>query len=364
MKKMAIATALCALSAAAAAQSSVNIYGRVDTGVVIQTNRAPGGDTLKSLSPSVWNPSQWGVRGQEDLGGGYRALFDFGNTILVDIGAAPSSVKYFDRNSFVGIAHADYGTLTLGRQINTLADTIYIVDPLNARNSATNMNVRFGYLSGPGPVITNNFGPNPGTVGASLDRVDNAVKYSYKSMATGLSVIGMVAAGEGSGGAAGALLGYDSGPLSLRGSWMRYEDAIGTPFNAYATGIAYRLSDLTIKASYIRNEIDSSLSTAERPYGNLTMQVGAVGVTWIALPQLDINVAAYFGRRTQDGRPDQRVEKYYLAPEYKLSKRTSVVGVALWERFNETGSLLDTGTPLALGTRSSNYLGVAISHAF
>jgi GBP family porin len=363
MKTITTASILCVLCGAAAAQSSVTIYGRADAGLVWQSNRTPGG-AQKALNSSVWNPSQWGLRGQEDLGDGLRAVFDVGSTIILDAGATPSSVKYFDRNAYVGLSHPVWGTVTLGRQINTLADTIYVVDPLGARNAATNMNVRFGYLGGPGAVITNNFGPNPGTVGANLDRVDNSIKYSYRSATTGLSAIAMIAAGEGNGRAGGALLGYDTGPLSLRGSWMQYRDAIGTPFTAYATGIAYRLAEFAVKASYIRSHIDSDLNTAARPYANLTTQVGAFGVTWMPSALLDVNMAVYVGRRTQDGQPDQRVRKFYVAPEYRLSKRTSLVLVGAVERFNDAGSALDTGTPLVSGARSSTYLSAGITHAF
>lgn len=364
MKTITTASVLCALCGAAAAQSGITIYGRVDAGMAWQSNLSPSGDNLLAVNSSIWNPSQWGIRGQEDLGDGLRAVFDLGSTVLVNAGATPSSVKYFDRNAYVGLAHPVWGTVTLGRQINTLADTVYVVDPLGAHNSATNMNVRFGYLGGPGAVITNNFGPNPGTVGANLDRVDGAIKYAYRSGTTGLSAIAMIAPGAGSDRTGGALLGYDGDSLSLRGSWMQYRDAIGTPFTAYATGFAYRLTHFTIKASYIRSGIDSSLNTTARPYANLTTQVGALGVTWMPSALVDVNMAVYVGRRTRDGQPDQRVRKFYLAPEYRLSKRTSLVLVGVIERFNAAGSALDTGTPLASGARSSTYLGAGITHAF
>lgn len=361
MKTSFISALLAAASGVTAAQSTVTVYGRMDIGPVWQTNRSS--DVKKFVNTSLWNPSQWGLRGQEDLGDGFRAFFDLGTTILVDIGASASSTKYFDRNSYVGLSHPDWGTVTLGRQVNTLADTVYVVDPLGARNSATNMNVRFGYLGGPGATITNNFGPNPGTSGANLDRVDNAIKYSFRS-SEGISVIALAAAGEGNGGAKGALLGYDGGPFSWRGSVMQYQDAIGTHFNAYATGAAYRLPQFTFRVSYIRSEIDSSLNTAARPYANLMTQVGAVGVAWTPTPLLDVNFATYYGRRTQDGQPDQRVRKFYVAPEYRLSKRTSLVLIGLVERFNAAGSALDTGTPLVAGARSSSYLGGALTHGF
>jgi predicted porin len=317
------------------------------------------------VSTSVWNPSQWGIRGQEDLGGGLRAMFDLGSTVILNTGAPASSVKYFDRNAFVGIGSSTWGALTLGRQVNTLAETIYVVDPLGARNSATNMNVRFGYLGGPGAALTNNFGPNPGIAGANLDRVDNSVKYSFSSKTYGLTGSLLAARGQGNGGnAKGAFARWDGGPVSVAGSWMEYEDQSGVKFPAYATGLAYRGPGFVVHASYIRNRIDSSLDTATKPYRDMTTGVAAFGVTLFPFPNLDLHLAAYTARRTQVGQPVQRATKFYVAGEYKLSPRSSFVLIGLRENFNADGAALDTGTPLPAGARSSNYFGAVMTHAF
>lgn len=350
----------------ATAQSSVTVYGRADTGVVVQTNRSTGG-TLRSVDTNVWNPSQLGFKGQEDLGDGLRAVFDMASTIRLDLGQTASTTKFWDRHAFVGLSDKRWGTLLLGRQVNLLTETLWVVDPLAARNSATNMSLRLGYLGGPGNTITNNFGPNPGVAGASLDRVDNAVKYTLRSESTGLLVSAMKGTNEGGavgGGAAGMLIGYDGNGASLRGSYMQFKDAAGIAFNAYAAGAAYRTGSLTFKASYIENKINSALQTAAKPYGNLETKVGAVGVVWALPSGLDLNFAYYKGKRTQDNAAAQSAQKLYFVPEYKLSKRTSVVMVAVHETFNAAGAALDTGTPLLPGARSSNYLGTALTHVF
>ncbi|CAG9246075.1 Porin [Paraburkholderia unamae] len=349
------------------ASSGITLFGRLDTGIVNQTNRSPGG-TVQAMNSSVWLPSLWGISGREDLGGGWSTIFNMASTIVVNSGSQASQQKLFDRNAFVGVTSNKWGSLTFGRQVNTLADTFYVVDPLGARAAATNMNVRFGYLGGPGTVIQNNFGPNPGVSGASLDRVDNAAKYVFKA-GNGLSGGALYAFGGAPGNfsansAYGFLLGYDGTALSVRGSYMQYKDATGIPFRAVAGGVSYKIGTLTLKASYTENKIESGLSTSVQAYRNMKTQVYAAGADWFVTPTSELVVAYYHGKRTQDGLPDQVADKFYLVPTYLLSKRTSVQLVSIYERFNASGSALDTGTPLATGARSSVYLGLGITHDF
>ena len=175
----------------------------------------------------------------------------------------------------------------------------------------------------------------------------------------------MLAAAQGNGGPAGGVMaGYDIGPTKLRASFMEYKDKTGIPLKAYVVGAAYRWRELTFKASYAENKIDSALATAEQPYRDQRTQVASAGLTWHARPDLDLTVAAYRGRRTLDGLPDETATKIYVMPEYKINSRASIFLVALHESFNAAGSQLDTGTPLSAGARSSNYIGTAIDYRF
>jgi GBP family porin len=347
--------------------SSVSLFGRLDAGVVGQTNRSPDG-TFEGLNSSVWLPSFWGMSGREDLGGSWNAIFNMASTIVLNTGSQASQQKLFDRNAYVGIATPNAGTITLGRQVNTLADAFYVVDPLLARASATNMNVRFGYLGGPGATIQNNFGPNPGTAGASLDRVDNAVKYAVKA-ANGISGAALYGFGGQAGGfsdnsAYGVLLGYDGSALGARAAYMQFKDASGVPFRAFAGGLYYKLGSVTLRATYTQNRIMSDLATTTQPYRDMKTVVYSAGADWLASPTIDLIAAYYHGKRTQDGLPDQIADKFYFVPVYLLSKRTSVQIVSIYERFNAAGAALDTGTPLRVGARSSVYVGAGITHDF
>jgi predicted porin len=107
---------LCASTAMA--QSSVTIYGLLDTGVVYTTNANAAGNSITKM-PSLTGsfPSRIGFRGVEDLGNGLQALFVLENGFGVDNGTIGQGARLFGRQANVGLKGA-FGTLTLGRQIN------------------------------------------------------------------------------------------------------------------------------------------------------------------------------------------------------------------------------------------------------
>lgn len=99
MKKMGLAAlAIGTLASAPAfAQSSVTLYGIVDTGVEYFTHATPAGGSMARM-PVVGGgdmPSRWGIKGTEDLGGGLKAVFALESGFsLADYGRAGN---YFQR---------------------------------------------------------------------------------------------------------------------------------------------------------------------------------------------------------------------------------------------------------------------------
>ncbi|MGF6180802.1 putative porin [Massilia sp. UYP32] len=117
---LALACGIATSSAAssASAQSSVQIYGIVDSGVVHTTNADAEGDSITKV-PSLTGsfPSRIGFRGAEDLGGGLQAFFVLESGIAMDSGALGQGNRLFGRAAHVGLK-GDWGTLTVGRQVN------------------------------------------------------------------------------------------------------------------------------------------------------------------------------------------------------------------------------------------------------
>ncbi|MFN5047971.1 porin [Roseateles sp.] len=96
MKKTALILALAAASTASWAQSSVSVYGILDGGVSYTTGIAGG--ARKQVVSGIMDGSRFGLRGNEDLGGGYRALFLLENRTELDTGTnsnAPVSGNTF-----------------------------------------------------------------------------------------------------------------------------------------------------------------------------------------------------------------------------------------------------------------------------
>ncbi|MTV37191.1 porin [Duganella radicis] len=114
----ALALLACVDAANAMAQSQVTVYGLLDTGLVHTTNANAAGSSvtrMPSLTGSL--PSRLGFRGVEDLGGGLQAVFTLETGILLDSGGVSQGNRLFGRQASVGLK-GDFGTVTLGRQIN------------------------------------------------------------------------------------------------------------------------------------------------------------------------------------------------------------------------------------------------------
>lgn len=85
MKKTIVLTALAAASSAVCAQgSSLTVYGILDAGVS-QVSGLKGG-TRKDVISGIMEGSRLGFKGNEDLGGGYRALFTLEHRLELDTG--------------------------------------------------------------------------------------------------------------------------------------------------------------------------------------------------------------------------------------------------------------------------------------
>ena len=128
----AVLGALGTLAAPAAyAQSSVTLYGLIDAGIMYTNNVASGkssGALWQATSGNV-NGSRFGVRGSEDLGGGLHAVFVLENGFNVQNGKLGQDGRMFGRQAYVGLASDQFGSLTLGRQYDSLVD---FVAPLSA----------------------------------------------------------------------------------------------------------------------------------------------------------------------------------------------------------------------------------------
>lgn len=98
------------------AQNNVQVYGVVDSGVEYLSRMAGGGSLTRMPTVTAGiMPSRLGLRGNEDLGGGLKAVFVLEMGFALDDGSLMQSGRGFGRQSYVGL-QGNWGTLTLGRQ--------------------------------------------------------------------------------------------------------------------------------------------------------------------------------------------------------------------------------------------------------
>ena len=144
MKKLLIATAALAMVAGTAqAQSSVTVYGIIDTGYNSVENTRSNGvkvETNQVRTNGEGATSRFGVRGSEDLGGGLKANFvvemGIGNT---NANNTASFTNFGDRAFWAGLESKDMGELRIGFQDTVIRSNWLAHDQLAAANVAGNL---------------------------------------------------------------------------------------------------------------------------------------------------------------------------------------------------------------------------------
>ena len=141
MKKTLLSTAVLALMAGAAhADSSVTLYGIIDTGIGYQ--RIKGADTQQSkfgMASGVSSGSRWGLRGAEDLGDGLSAVFVLESGFNSLNGTSGQSNRLFGRQATVGLKSNAWGQIDFGRQTNIASKFLSAIDPFGAGYGQANI---------------------------------------------------------------------------------------------------------------------------------------------------------------------------------------------------------------------------------
>jgi len=120
MNKKLIAVAVASVLAAPVvmADNSVTIYGVADVGLEqVEAKDATAGTAADVVSKSrvTSNSSYIGFKGQEELGGSLKAIWQIEQAIDIDDGGGASANGFATRDSFVGLSSAQAGTVVMGR---------------------------------------------------------------------------------------------------------------------------------------------------------------------------------------------------------------------------------------------------------
>ncbi|HEV2649875.1 MAG TPA: porin [Rhizomicrobium sp.] len=155
MKKSSLAAVVFASAAApcAYAQSSITLYGIVDSGILYKTHAGPGGSAW-ALGTGVDSTNRWGLTGREDLGNGLYATFELESGFRINTGAsingglpASSGTVPFDRCATVGISSDVAGGLLFGKNRSPMLRTLARIDIEGYSNFGSLNNLLYQNLS-------------------------------------------------------------------------------------------------------------------------------------------------------------------------------------------------------------------------
>jgi predicted porin len=403
MKNTLLATTFtfCFVSASAAyAETSVTLYGIVDAGVGFQQTKISQGDSWAKtrdigLINGVRNGNRWGMKGSEDLGNGTSAIFQLESGFDIGNGKSLQGNRLFGRYAYIGLTGSDWGTLTLGRQVNLAGDIIGPANPFSV-----------GYMQA---------GVLFGAFGASTyARMDNSVKYVSPDLAgfkVGIGYSGENSKTTSSNGIAEfetrdtsnwitAGVSYNNGPFSVAASYDRFRtdyrdldgDLKGTTHMWNLFG-AYDFEAIKLYLGYgqvrgsVANDIivgngagSTGLNSAFNEYTKITNQNSSVyGLNYaetngyrqqawlvgLTAPVGDMGkiMFSYQGSATKntgdafDGAKG-KLGIFSLGYEHKLSKRTTIYAIASYG----SGKLkFDTAESVRL---KSTLVGVGLNHRF
>jgi len=307
MKKSLLALAiLSAFAGAASAQSSVTIYGVVDTSIAHVDN---GGDTKTSMASGNNAASRIGFKGAEDLGNGLKATFVLENGLNSDDGSAADDSAAFSRLSYVGL-EGSFGKVRLGKQNTPIKEALAQIDPFGTGGMVNAIK----YLGG-----------NANGIAAYPERSPNQLIYitpKFSGFSAELAYQFGEAAGDNSANHVwGAQLGYANGPLNVQ---FGYSDANNTdtdtdPYTDESDlkialiGATYDFGGFKLHGAYSQKKLESNNGGDD-----LKVKSALIGVT---VPFGASAIRAEYINNNDD-RADYDNNVLALSYTYSMSKRT------------------------------------------
>ena len=223
MKKTLLAAALFAgFAGAAQADTTVTLYGVLDTGIEYINARSTSGSysAVGLEGGGVEAGSRLGVKGQEDLGGGNQAFFNAVMGFNINDGGANQGGRIFGREAIVGLQNNSWGHLQIGRGTT-------IANDMMAGNNYSNFASNPGYAD---PFGTGYGILGLGSIATSLDtnRYDNMI--GYMSPVFGGFQVGADYSFNTADAASGTAAGYTAATTTPMGSRTRGFD-LGATYN-------------------------------------------------------------------------------------------------------------------------------------
>ena len=383
---LAVSTALSAVSLAifslpAFAQTSVTLYGVLDEGINYTNNVGRG--HVYELASGYAQGSRWGLKGAEELGGGLKAIFELENGFDVSSGRLNQGGRMFGRQAFVGLSSEPYGTLTFGRQYDSVVDYL--------AQTTANGNWAGSLFSHPydNDNTDNSF------------RLDNSVKYTSPSI-SGFQFGGVYSFSNDTGFANNRAYSfggqYTYGGLLVAAAYLEADNPgngsngaitandasfIAARMRVFGGGITYTFGPATAGFVYTNsNYLDPTGNgylgvTPLVPPGvllnSLKYQNFEVNGKYQISPMLFVGAQYVYTMETYDassGGVKPKIHSFGLMADYNLSKRTDVYIQGEYQQVtgDPTYSILDDaftpGTQSPSSTSKQVVVRAAIRHKF
>lgn len=329
MVKRLLIVALVAMPLQSHAQSSVTLFGLLDEGVTYVSNA--GGHSLVQMASGIQAPNLLGLRGIEDLGGGYTAFFVLDSQPDLNTGKQNGGA-FTGRESYVGLA-SPFGTLSMGRQFDYMFDNLSI-----ARWGHQIPYVSLYQLPG-GPFVKLDapLGTFDYTRIAGGEATPNSVKFTSKTYA-GLNFGVMygfsnIAGETGSNNLMSFGANYDNGPLRLNAAYTySKEDGIvdgHSGIRNFGAGGRY---------DFGRFALDVLYTNTRNTFTNGHVDSYEVGGLVTFAPDLFL-YANYIYAKGNEEVDNSHSNQGGLTLDYLLSKRTDVYVNAIYQRASGTGAV-------------------------
>jgi predicted porin len=342
--RLLIALLATAGASAAFAQSSVTLYGRVNTTVESQK-----GDSR--VTGLFNNASRFGFRGVEDLGGGLKAGFQLESGFASDTGAGTSwpglgssNGITFGRQSEVNLS-GGFGMVRLG---NFVPESYYATaDYVSMHNHDTGSSADALYFDPVwfGKGLTGSLGTKNKIGYRTPDfgglRVDAAVNLAEKASPANNNKNGVDLAAN-----------YNAGPLALGAGYSGVNSN-----NQFALRALYSFGQFTVGGYYQRNKDENQLlATGAGSRNNFRLS----GMYTLGASEFHANV----GRANSWSHiANSAATQYTLGYNYNLSKRTKVYGY--YTRVNGGGaSMYNPGSVALSNGNDFSSIAVGVRHNF
>lgn len=436
--------ALCAfVGAAFADESNVTVYGTLDTGIAsVQHSLNFDPNFVTAVNPTINGGTQsatglfngglsatkWGIKGQEDMGGGLKAVFLLEQGFSLPSGAVSNAAlslatngtagpntsvdsaisgQFFNRGAYVGLSSSSAGTITLGRQQSFFLDNVAIFDPMLGSQAFSPLGFSGSYGGG----------------GFTDDsRTDNSLKYKIAVGDFSLGALyklGGIAGSSASQSAYEFNAVYATGPFAVQLGYEAFKDAfsLSNPANsptgtisaiaadtkAFMLAAKYTWDPVTIRGGFEREEFNNpsdpgtaasgtTAATGDLAVNSLFGQtISAVNVSkyasqkdlnvyWLGAgyditPAFTLSAAVYHitqnsyesGTTTLTTTASGALNYYSLVGDYHLSKRTDTYFGVMQDKASggeQTKVKSGSGVPATYIVNSNRIIAIGIRHVF